>query len=90
MEFNIVRGKFITVDKLDALVSANGLSLSALIDGATRKIEELNDIGRELTEDAQDYLKKSFECQDEANKVIEDKKKIQEAVNSVKETQNVN
>lgn len=86
MEFNIVRGKFITVDKLDALVSANGLSLSALLDGAARKIEELNLTGKELTVKAAEYLTKSENCQNEANRVLEQRNSIQEAIKSIKET----
>lgn len=87
MEFKIVRGRFITIDKLDALVGANGLSLSALVAGAARKIEELNETGKKLAVDAQDYLAKSLACQDEADKVLEQRNSIQEAVNSIKDTE---
>ena len=85
MEIRIVKGRFVTVEKLEALISANGLSLSALVDGASRKIEELNETGKKLAVDAQDYLAKSLACQDAADKVLDQRNKIQEAVNSIKD-----
>jgi len=87
VEFKIVRGKFITVDKLDALVSANGLGLSALLDGAGRKIEEINVKGKELSAQAAEYLTKSLDCQNQAELLLEQRDSIQEAIKSIKETE---
>lgn len=86
MEFKIVRGKFITVDKLDALISANGLSLSVLLEGATNKIREIQETGKALNKEANDHFNKYMECTEKAEELLEQGKAIKSAIDSIKET----
>lgn len=83
MDFKIVRGRFLSLDKLGALLDANDLDISALVSGADRKLAEIDREIDDNNESVAKYERLVMEHTDKAESLVLQYKKLDSALKSL-------
>jgi hypothetical protein len=85
--FESLQGKFLSTEKLEALLRANDISVQSLVSGAKETLETLREEGKFHAEESSKLAQKSAELYNKSRDILADCKNIDAAIKAVDASQ---